>query len=139
MACSNPFPKVSFPLQDPPEKNWYMINVQRFQSNQDLSGAFLWSEIHTHVFDDADKNGEVIEDNFVALLDEDFIAGDTVIVPLSNINESYYDFLKERDNSLFAFDLVSEPFNFPSNVGRGYGFFNLHKPDIRIVILEPNQ
>jgi hypothetical protein len=56
---------------------------------------------------------------------------------LASISKPYYDFLKVRSDNRFSFvEFAGEPINYPTNVQGGYGFFNLHTPDVRIFVLE---
>ena len=67
-----------------------------------------------------------------------FQLGDTIAVALSHISKGYYEYLTTRQRSatsLFA-NLLAEPVNYPTNVDRGYGFFNLHLPSVQLFILE---
>ena len=58
-------------------------------------------------------------------------ATDSVAIALSNISESYYEFLKKREKGGNVFtELTNEPINYPSNVKGGFGFFNTHFPDV---------
>lgn len=63
-------------------------------------------------------------------------ASDTLVVTLSNISRTYYDFLQKRAKagSSIISQLLGEPINYPTNVTNGYGFFNLHSPSAWVVI-----
>lgn len=129
--------QVSYVIEDPAaNKNLYMINVQRFSIREDIAGQMLAPRVYTKLIDDAEYDGTVVADTLRAT-PRDFAAGDTVAVFLSNINQSYYDFMKLRlDNRVGFVEFISEPVNYPSNVTGGRGFFNLHIPDIRLFILD---
>lgn len=128
--------QVSYAIDDPDDRNLYMINVQRLTFREDLAERLLNPHVYTRLIDDEEYNGTVITDTLHAT-PRDYAAGDTVAVFLSNIQESYYDFIKLRlDNRMGFVEFVSEPANYPSNVEGGRGFFNLYIPDIRLFVVE---
>jgi hypothetical protein len=128
--------QVSYSINDPEDRNFYMINVQRLTLRDDLAERLLNPYVYTRVIDDAEYNGMVITDTLHAT-PRDYAPGDTVAVFLSNIQESYYNFIKLRlDNRVGFVEFVSEPVNYPTNVEGGRGFFNLHLPDVRVFVVE---
>lgn len=135
------FPRVYYRLNDPIGENWYMINIQKFDSESNIFTSFLEKQPYTYLFkDEKDKDGTTISNDFLAVYNEDYDPGDTLIVSLSNISEEYYNYLKTREDERLTINFLSEPFNLPSNVDGGYGFFNLHIPDPRTVVLgEPRK
>jgi hypothetical protein len=58
---------------------------------------------------------------------------DTFAIALSNISQGYFEFLKaqKKYHSLIN-QIRGEVVNLPTNVQGGYGFFNLHQPDVRV-------
>jgi hypothetical protein len=127
--------QIAYRLNDPIGENYYMINVQRFRSSQEL-GSLVNPRIFTKLFDDKEFDGEEKAETFNVLFQE-FSEGDSIAVSMANISKSYYDFLKIRSDNRFSFvEFAGEPINYPTNVQGGYGFFNLHTPDIRVFILE---
>lgn len=128
--------QMSYVIEDPAVKNQYMINVQRFSLRGGIAAQLLGPHVYTKLIDDTEYDGTVIADTLRAT-PRDYAPGDTVAVFLSNIHQSYYDFMKLRLNNRVGFvEFISEPVNYPSNVKGGRGFFNLHIPDIRLFILE---
>lgn len=128
--------QVSYVIDDPALKNQYMINVQRFSLRESIAEQLLGPHVYTKLIDDTEYHGSVIADTLRAT-PRDYAPGDTVAVFLSNIHQSYYDFMKLRlDNRVGFVEFISEPVNYPSNVTGGRGFFNLHIPDIHLFILE---
>jgi len=126
---------IDYSLNDPAGKNYYMVNVQRFSRTQEFS-AYLNPRVFTRLTDDAAFDGKYFGEEFKVFF-QDYSVGDTVAVFLSNINEDYYTFLKLRnDNRYNIADFASEPINYPTNVEGGYGFFNLHVPDVRLFVLK---
>jgi hypothetical protein len=127
--------QISYRLTDPIGENYYMINVQRFRSSQELS-SLVNPRIFTRLFDDKAFDGEEKGETFNVLFQE-FSEGDSIAVSMANISKAYYDFLKVRSDNRFSFvEFAGEPINYPTNVQGGYGFFNLHTPDVRVFILE---
>ncbi|PZR31584.1 MAG: hypothetical protein DI538_20790 [Azospira oryzae] len=126
---------IDYSLNDPAGKNYYMINVQRFSRTQDVN-SLLSQRIFTRLKEDTDFDGQYFQEEFKVFF-QDYSVGDTVAVLLSNINKDYYDFMKLRnDNRYNIADFASEPTNYPTNVNGGYGFFNLHVPDVRLFVLK---
>jgi hypothetical protein len=127
--------QISYRLTDPLGENYYMINVQRFRSSQELS-SLVNPRIFTRLFDDKAFDGEEKGETFNVLFQE-FSKGDSIAVSMANISKAYYDFLKVRSDNRFSFvEFAGEPINYPTNVQGGYGFFNLHTPDVRVFILD---
>lgn len=58
---------------------------------------------------------------------------DTFAIALSNISQGYYEFLKaQKKYHTLINQIRGEVINFPTNIHDGYGYFNLHTPDVRI-------
>lgn len=120
---------------DPDDDNFYLINVysrESINSGLDLNSFFKNGEnkIQTsQIYSDTDLEGS--EYSFDLKVDNLEIS-DSIAVSLSNISESYYNFLKKREKSGNIFtEITSEPINYPSNIQGGLGFFNTHFPDVR--------
>lgn len=127
--------QIAYRLTDPVGGNYYMINVQRFRSSQELS-SLVNPRIYTRLFDDHEFDGQEKAETFNVLFQE-FSEGDSIAVSMANISKAYYDFLKVRSDNRFSFvEFAGEPINYPTNVQGGYGFFNLHTPDVRVFVLE---
>jgi hypothetical protein len=126
---------IDYSLQDPTGPNWYMINVQKYSQENEIT-SYLNPRLYTRLVRDSINDGKIIKEEFRVLFRR-FSAGDTVAVFLSNISEEYYGFLKMRNDRRYNFSaFASEPLNFTSNVKGGLGYFNLHLPDARIFVLE---
>jgi hypothetical protein len=91
--------------------------------------------VFVHLTDDTDFDGNVYQDSFKTLF-RSFSSGDSISVMLSSVNEDYYKFLKLRNDRFRFSEFSSEPFNYPTNVQGGYGFFNLYVPDARVFVVE---
>lgn len=127
--------EITYQLLDPTGVNFYMINVQRFSTQQD-AGSLLNPRIFTKLLEDTGFEDELHTETFNVLFQE-FSKGDSIAVSMANISPAYYQFLKLRSESRFSFvEFAGEPINYPSNVEGGYGFFNLHTPDVRLFSLE---
>lgn len=127
--------QIDYTIEDPTDKNFYMINVQRFSRTQ-RAKALLNPRLFTHVMTDEEFNGTIFEDSFRVFF-QGFDPGDTVAVSLTNISEAYYEYVKKRvDNRFDLTSFATEPFNYPTNITGGYGYFNIQQPDIRIFRLE---
>ena len=129
--------QVTYTIQDPVEKNHYMINVQRVSlDDPPIYERVLNPGAYTRLVNDDDFEGNRIGETFRAVWD-DYQEGDTVLVSLANINRDYYDYLQLRlDNRFGLVEFVSEPINYPTNVIGGRGFFNLYIPDMRFFVME---
>lgn len=126
---------ISYRINDPSGKNWYMMNAQRItQKNFEQRILNPWTT--TKLLDDTGFEGGVKEDSFRMLFDE-VKSGDTLAVMLSNIDQDYYNFMKIREDTRFGLaSYLGEPINYPTNVEGGLGFFNLYVPDVRVFVLE---
>jgi hypothetical protein len=128
--------EIRYSFDDPAGRNFYMVNVQRITSEVEPDD-FLNPRIFTSLMHDATFDQQTYFEELKVFGGRDFIPGDTLGVFLSNISEGYYDFMELRLDSRFNLaDFLGEPANYPSNVQGGLGYFNLHIPDVRILILE---
>jgi hypothetical protein len=127
--------QVTYRVNDPPEKNWYMLNVLKIE-RQELTENLLNPRDYIRLKDDSDFNGGDPGETF-RVFPREFSDGDTIAVYLSNVSKEYYDFIQLRlDNRFSLVEFISEPLNYPTNVQGGRGYFNLYFPDIRFVILD---
>ncbi len=122
---------VTYSILDPPEQNWYMVNVQKVSAATPVD-RYLNPRVFTHLVIDSAFNGKRFEENFNVIF-QNYSEGDSVLVTLSNISEDYFKYLALRNDSRYSLaGFASEPLNFQTNVRGGYGFFNLNVPDVRI-------
>lgn len=127
--------QVTYSLVDPPEANWYMVNVQEIELEH-MVDNLLNPRAYTVLLADNGFNGNSYGERFVVFPREPH-AGDTIAVSLSNISEDYYRFLQLRvENRFNLVEFISEPVNYPSNVVGGRGYFNLYLPDVHFFVLE---
>jgi hypothetical protein len=127
--------QITYRLTDPPEKNFYMLNVQQIERSNVVDNL-INPRAFTRLIDDKEFNGDTYQETF-RVFPRDFIPGDTIAVSLSNISKEYYDFMQLRLDNRYTFvEYLSEPVNYPSNVKGGKGFFNLYVPDVKTFILE---
>lgn len=127
--------RVSYTINDPPGKNYYMVNAQRVR-RENYEERLINPPLTTVLISDASRDGETLSDQFTVFsrrIDE----GDTLTVFLANVSEDYYRFAQVREDTRFGFiEFISEPINYPTNVEGGLGYFNLYVPDGRVFILE---
>jgi hypothetical protein len=127
--------QITYAFKDPPEKNWYMINVQEVEP-EDFIENLLNPRAFTVLLDDQRFNDQTFGEQF-RVFPRDYQPGDTIAVSLSNISEEYYTFMNLRIDNRFSFvEFISEPLNYPSNVVGGKGYFNLYIPDVRIFVFD---
>jgi hypothetical protein len=126
---------VKYAIVDPPEKNWYMVNVQKVSATTEID-RYLNPRVFTHLVRDDAFNGKPFEEQFNVIF-QNYSLGDSVLVSMSSISEAYFNYLSLRNDSRYSLaGFASEPLNLPTNVQGGYGYFNLHIPDPRIFVLE---
>lgn len=137
-ATSDSLAEITIEFFDiPNEKNWYMATAQPF-SEIDFGGSILSdNEVFTHMFTDENQPSKRIIETFIALDFDGYKAGDSLLVSFANISKNYYDYLEARENNLTGIEFLYEPYNYPTNVENGYGFFSLHVLDQRIVQILP--
>lgn len=128
------FYELSF--ADVPGENFYLLSVYRKlgEKRLDIPENF------------GPEQGEVLTET-VVLSDrefketyslrgelEGFNLSDTVAFSLSNVSETYYDYLVLRGKSETSLTslITQEPISYPTNVEGGYGFFLTQNPDIRV-------
>lgn len=115
------------------DDNWYLINFYKKQATDqgtDLVNYFSNGNntlTKSIIVSDKEFNGTYHKKEAVS----DFYHKDSVVVTLSNISESYYNYLNYRIGGGNIFNQLNiEPVNYPTNIVNGYGFFNTHFPDI---------
>ena len=127
--------QIDYSLNDPVGKNYYVISVQRYRSENDFS-EYIDPRIFNHLIEDTEFEGQHFGNSFKILWPR-FHQGDTVALFMSSVSEEYYKFLEVQKDSEFSLvEFISEPMNYPTNVKGGYGYFNLHFPDVRLFELE---
>jgi len=127
---------LNMKFNDIPEvENWYMINVYKKNAGYNpLDGVNFFANgsnnsVTTILVSDKEFDGHYER----RLLLDKLAHTDSIAVTLSNISNTYFDYLKYRStggNILTQLNL--EPINYPTNVTNGYGFFNAHFPDIKL-------
>jgi hypothetical protein len=128
------YAKVIYGLNDPPSTNYYMLNVNNAKRDVMMQNA-MNPEAYIKLIEDNNFNGSYFSE-IVSSAPQRFLSGDSVAVSLTNISPDYYEFLKLRiSNRLGLVEYLSEPINYPTNVVGGRGYFNLHMPDVKILVL----
>lgn len=129
------YARVTYALQDPSVSNYYLLNVNNAKRNVMIDNA-LNPQAYIKLLDDGAFNGAYFSEVVISA-PQRFSKGDSVAVSIANISKDYYDFLKLRvSNRLGLVEYLSEPINYPTNVVGGRGYFNLHMPDVKIMVLE---
>jgi hypothetical protein len=127
--------RVNYVINDPPGKNFYMVNAQRIR-RRNYQERLINPPLTTALISDASRDGEALSDQFTVFL-RNTNKGDTLALFLANVSEDYYRFAQIRQDTRFGFiEFISEPINYPTNVKGGLGYFNLYLPDGRLFILE---
>ncbi len=128
--------RVKYSFQDIPGENYYMVNIQKASQRIRSAEDVVSNRVYTHLVNDQDiVDGSLVEDEFIALFRQVSFQ-DTLLVSFSHISFEYYDYLDRVNNGFLGPSLITEPYNYPTNVENGYGFFNLHYQDNRIRVLE---
>jgi hypothetical protein len=131
---NNYWAEVKYAFNDPPEKNFYMLNVHS-ATKGDLITDMVGPVTYTRLLEDDAFNGSEFSEMFHAV-NKNFYDGDTVTISLTNVSPEYYRYVQLRmENNLEVVELFSEPIHYPTNVVGGRGFFNLHFPDRRLMVL----
>lgn len=126
--------KVNYSFTDAPGESYYMINVQKVHFEQSEPEEIVANRVFTYLIDDQEiADGGELSGEFFAFFRWLSIR-DTLIVNLSNISYEYYDYLERVNNGFLGPSLISEPYNYPTNIQNGYGFFNLYYRDNRLFI-----
>ena len=128
---------VSVKFTDPADEiNWYMINIYgNNKENDDPNSIFMKSTGNdvTVLLDDVNFNGE----QFVGEQTMYQWDSDTIFASISNISQQYYEYLLARKKGGKVINKIfGEPINYPTNIEGGYGFFNTHYPDPRIIVVD---
>jgi hypothetical protein len=126
---------LSLAFNDIPDTpNWYLINIYRKQEgytgadnvNYFLNGSNVLAR--SILVSDKEFSGTYQKN----LIMKELHHKDSIVVTLSNINESYYKYLNFKVGGGNVLNQLNiEPVNYPTNIANGYGFFNTHFPDIR--------
>jgi len=132
--------KFNFRIIDEPGDNWYMINFYtngQTNTQPDLEGIDINNYFEsgsnflkrTELISDAAFSENTIE---ATIQLPEISQRDSLTITLSNINETYFDYLQIRQTSSNLFtEITKEPVTLPSNIEGGLGFFNTHYPDIK--------
>ncbi|HYG02638.1 MAG TPA: DUF4249 domain-containing protein [Chryseosolibacter sp.] len=126
--------QVAYSITDPTSENYYMINVQG-AARASLIANMVNPDAYTRFFDDKPFNGDNYSEIFRAA-PKNYYRGDSIAVSISTLTRDYYDYLKVRvQNRMGLVEVFSEPVTYPTNVNGGRGFFTLHLPDVKVMVL----
>lgn len=122
--------------------NWYMISYYTKDSKRDtvpadkradidyIASRMLEQPLDFDILSDTEMNGGFYAAEKKVKVEQ----MDSMVVSLTNITKGYYDFLAARKKSgTLMNQLKGEVVNLPSNIVGGYGYFNMCKPDLRVV------
>lgn len=130
----NYWAQVTYTIEDPPHPNYYVLNVQEAK-RKDVVEDILKPDAFTRRLEDKTFNEQRFSERFRAM-NEDLYPGDSIEVSISNVSVEYFNYVRLREeNDLELAELFSEPIYYPTNIQGGYGFFNLHLTDIRVLAL----
>ncbi|RMG71004.1 MAG: DUF4249 family protein [Bacteroidetes bacterium] len=136
---------LSLAFEDLPGGSYYMINayeasltrLENLPDFEDLAATLLAPTAQrTFPLSDALYPGQAIIRDTLRL--EGFAPGDTLLMSLAQVEETYFQYLttRARRAGSLVVELLGEPVNHPSNVVRGYGMFALYRPRIQMLVLE---
>ncbi|MEO0897177.1 MAG: DUF4249 domain-containing protein [Bacteroidota bacterium] len=130
--------KLQLQFDDLVGENYYMVNLYNLSQGEgqpSTNPLSLQEGLPTFTYTDALLNGPTFYDT---LTYRNVRQGDTLAVTLAHVSKSYYEFLlaRERSGSSFFANLLGEPVSYPSNIEGGFGFFNLHFPTTRVLVVE---
>jgi hypothetical protein len=136
---------LSYSFTDLPEvNNWYVVNFYTKDHAKDTTPE------NPRDIDYIAKRLLEQRLDFDLISEKDLIQGkyhvtktfksndlDTFGIALSNISKGYYEFLAAQKKYASVTNKIrGEVINMPTNIQNGYGYFNLHCPDVRAIRLK---
>lgn len=134
---------LSYRLKDATnERNWYLVNYLTKQKQDSVPNyndpRYIAKRLTEQKLD------------FDLYTDKDFTDGalsvrrnlgnvgyDTVALAVSEISEGYYQFLSaQKKYGALINQLKGEVINFPTNVKGGMGYFTIHQPKLRVLVVQ---
>jgi len=113
--------------------NWYLINVYKKLQNSNSTDFVNYFNnganalIKTILISDKEFGDTYSSKDKL----DNLKYNDSIVVTLSNINESYFNYLHQKNGTGSVFTQLNiEPITYSSNIINGYGFFNAHFPQI---------
>lgn len=130
---------INFSFDDIPNvSNWYLLNFYKKQSTPIVEGGnnhlpigsnFLGKDSNYLLKTIIVSDKEFSDSYSKKLKLSDVKYNDSIVVTLSNINETYFRYLSYKVGSGGIINQLNiEPLNYPTNILNGYGFFNAHSP-----------
>lgn len=122
---------LKYKVDDPLGDNYYLVNVYTDSIPQsDFFNFSGESAGNSSSFSDREfpMGSLEREDKF------EVTSTDSLIVTLTNISKDYFEFIEARKRSGTSF--LSEPVVYPSNVVNGLGYFNIHFPSSKLVVIK---
>lgn len=136
---------LSYSFTDLPEvNNWYVVNFYTKDNAKDSTPE------NPHNVDYIAKRLLEQRLDFDLISEKDLVQGkyqitktfssndlDTFGIALSNISQGYYEFLvAQKKYASITNKIRGEVINMPTNIENGYGYFNLHTPDLHAIRLK---
>lgn len=134
---------LSYRLKDATnERNWYLVNYLTKQKQDSVPNyndpRYIAKRLTEQKLD------------FDLYTDKDFTDGalsvrknlgnigyDTVALAVSEISEGYYQFLSaQKKYGALINQIKGEVINFPTNVVGGMGYFTIHQPKLRVLVVQ---
>ena len=113
--------------------NWYLINVyKKLQNSSSTDFVNYFNNGANALIKTILISDKEFGDTFESKDKLDHLRpNDSIVVTLSNINESYFNYLHQKNGTGSVFTQLNiEPITYSSNIINGYGFFNAHFPQI---------
>jgi hypothetical protein len=136
---------LSYSFNDLPEiNNWYVVNFYTKDNAKDSTPE------NPRDIDYIAKRLLEQRLDFDLISEKDLVQGkyqvtktfssndlDTFGIALSNISQGYYEFLAaQKKYASITNKIRGEVINMPTNIQNGYGYFNLHTPDLHAIRLK---
>jgi hypothetical protein len=136
---------LSYSFTDlPNEQNWYVVNFYTKDNAKDstpenprdidyIARRLLEQRLDFDLISESDLQQGTYR------VTKNFYSNnlDTFGITLSNISKGYYEFLSaQKKYAAITNKIRGEVINMPTNIQNGYGYFNLHTPDARVIRLK---
>lgn len=136
--------QVNYTIVDAlPEKNYYVVNyflktqrdtVPNVLDPEYIARRMLQQNTTYDLFTDDDFTNGIYACNKIISANYE---SDSLFLSVSNIEKGFYQFLEtQKKAGKLINQIKNEVINFPTNIYNGYGYFTLHEPDFRIILLQ---
>ena len=113
--------------------NWYLINVyKKLQNSNSIDFVNYFNNGANALIKTILISDKEFGDQYQSKDKLDHLKyNDSIVVTLSNINETYFNYLHQKNGTGSVFSQLNiEPITYSSNIINGYGFFNAHFPHV---------